>query len=242
MKIQQIKSEKKKLPSEKESKSNDLISQQAAGMCFDFHPKVGQKVHPGWSIYYPGNLCSGGEILSWSDFAGTPWDWALLFKAYLALKQTASYLVTVDDIVNQASNPCVWTTLSFQPHYSRLLWARSYGRFPSCVGQISGKLPVQHLPSLGLSWLCFSLSSWMFYPQSIWRIHMFVHVDHRKSGIFRSQKSQCVFCTDRAQEQQIWSILAPLDLLHIQHTISWQPGSSENCHCQTQPVLYRFLD
>ncbi|XP_064928011.1 dynein axonemal intermediate chain 4 isoform X2 [Columba livia] len=39
MKIQQTKSEKKKLPSEKESKSNDLISQQAAGMCFDFHPK-----------------------------------------------------------------------------------------------------------------------------------------------------------------------------------------------------------
>ncbi|KAF1425469.1 WD repeat-containing protein 78, partial [Spheniscus humboldti] len=39
MKIKRTESEKKKLPSEKERKSEALISQQAAGMCFDFHPK-----------------------------------------------------------------------------------------------------------------------------------------------------------------------------------------------------------
>ncbi|NWI23530.1 WDR78 protein, partial [Sula dactylatra] len=39
MKIKRTESEKKKLPGEKERKSEDLISQQAAGMCFDFHPK-----------------------------------------------------------------------------------------------------------------------------------------------------------------------------------------------------------
>ncbi|NXA23148.1 WDR78 protein, partial [Ibidorhyncha struthersii] len=39
MKIKRTGSEKKKLPGEKERKSEALISQQAAGMCFDFHPK-----------------------------------------------------------------------------------------------------------------------------------------------------------------------------------------------------------
>ncbi|XP_075615266.1 dynein axonemal intermediate chain 4 isoform X2 [Balearica regulorum gibbericeps] len=39
MKIKRTESEKKKLPGEKERKSKALISQQAAGMCFDFHPK-----------------------------------------------------------------------------------------------------------------------------------------------------------------------------------------------------------
>ncbi|XP_074454526.1 dynein axonemal intermediate chain 4 [Larus michahellis] len=39
MKIKRTESKKKKLPDEKERKSEALISQQAAGMCFDFHPK-----------------------------------------------------------------------------------------------------------------------------------------------------------------------------------------------------------
>ncbi|NXE25238.1 WDR78 protein, partial [Ardeotis kori] len=39
MKIKQTQSEKKKLPGEKNRKREDLISRQAAGMCFDFHPK-----------------------------------------------------------------------------------------------------------------------------------------------------------------------------------------------------------
>ncbi|XP_040421315.1 dynein intermediate chain 4, axonemal isoform X3 [Cygnus olor] len=39
MKIKRAGSEKKNLPCEKERKSVVLISQQAAGMCFDFHPK-----------------------------------------------------------------------------------------------------------------------------------------------------------------------------------------------------------
>ncbi|NXV92575.1 WDR78 protein, partial [Calonectris borealis] len=39
MKIKRTESEKKKLPGEKERKSEALISQQAPGMCFDFHPK-----------------------------------------------------------------------------------------------------------------------------------------------------------------------------------------------------------
>ncbi|KFR07537.1 WD repeat-containing protein 78, partial [Opisthocomus hoazin] len=39
MKIKRTESEKKKLPGEKERKREALISQQAAGMCFDFHPK-----------------------------------------------------------------------------------------------------------------------------------------------------------------------------------------------------------
>ncbi|XP_071605984.1 dynein axonemal intermediate chain 4 isoform X4 [Heliangelus exortis] len=39
VKIKQMGSEQKKLPSEKERKSETWISQQAAGMCFDFHPK-----------------------------------------------------------------------------------------------------------------------------------------------------------------------------------------------------------
>ncbi|XP_028942765.1 WD repeat-containing protein 78, partial [Antrostomus carolinensis] len=39
MKIKQRESEKKKLPSEKERRSEALILQHAAGMCFDFHPK-----------------------------------------------------------------------------------------------------------------------------------------------------------------------------------------------------------
>ncbi|KFV95794.1 WD repeat-containing protein 78, partial [Fulmarus glacialis] len=39
MKIKRTESEKKKLPGEKERKSEALISQQASGMCFDFHPK-----------------------------------------------------------------------------------------------------------------------------------------------------------------------------------------------------------
>ncbi|XP_055671727.1 dynein axonemal intermediate chain 4 [Falco peregrinus] len=39
MKIKRTESEKKKLPGEKERKSEVLISQHAAGMCFDFHPK-----------------------------------------------------------------------------------------------------------------------------------------------------------------------------------------------------------
>ncbi|KAM6396272.1 dynein axonemal intermediate chain 4 [Pluvialis apricaria] len=39
MKIKRTESEKKKLPGEKERKSEALISQQAAGMCFDFNPK-----------------------------------------------------------------------------------------------------------------------------------------------------------------------------------------------------------
>ncbi|XP_050757035.1 dynein axonemal intermediate chain 4 [Gymnogyps californianus] len=39
MKIKRTESKKKKLPGEKERKSEALISQQAAGMCFDFHPK-----------------------------------------------------------------------------------------------------------------------------------------------------------------------------------------------------------
>ncbi|NXJ91564.1 WDR78 protein, partial [Corythaixoides concolor] len=39
MKMKRTESEKKKLPGEKERKSEALISQQAAGMCFDFHPK-----------------------------------------------------------------------------------------------------------------------------------------------------------------------------------------------------------
>ncbi|NXY38228.1 WDR78 protein, partial [Pomatorhinus ruficollis] len=39
MKIKRTESEKKKLPGEKERKSEAPISQQAAGMCFDFHPE-----------------------------------------------------------------------------------------------------------------------------------------------------------------------------------------------------------
>ncbi|NWU73046.1 WDR78 protein, partial [Pterocles burchelli] len=39
MKIKRTESEKKKLPGQKERKSEAPISQQAAGMCFDFHPK-----------------------------------------------------------------------------------------------------------------------------------------------------------------------------------------------------------
>ncbi|KAM9379177.1 dynein axonemal intermediate chain 4 [Phaethornis superciliosus] len=39
MKIKQMGSGQKKLPSEKERKSETRISQQTAGMCFDFHPK-----------------------------------------------------------------------------------------------------------------------------------------------------------------------------------------------------------
>ncbi|NXC42365.1 WDR78 protein, partial [Penelope pileata] len=39
MKIKRAGSEKQNLPGEKERKSETLISQQAAGMCFDFHPK-----------------------------------------------------------------------------------------------------------------------------------------------------------------------------------------------------------
>ncbi|XP_042662508.1 dynein axonemal intermediate chain 4 isoform X2 [Tyto alba] len=39
MKIKRTESKKKKLPGEKERKSEALILQQAAGMCFDFHPK-----------------------------------------------------------------------------------------------------------------------------------------------------------------------------------------------------------
>ncbi|XP_075365056.1 dynein axonemal intermediate chain 4 isoform X1 [Mycteria americana] len=39
MKIKRTESEKKKLPGEKERKSEALISRQAPGMCFDFHPK-----------------------------------------------------------------------------------------------------------------------------------------------------------------------------------------------------------
>ncbi|KFZ48662.1 WD repeat-containing protein 78, partial [Podiceps cristatus] len=39
MKIKRTESEKKKLPGEKERKSEALISRWAAGMCFDFHPK-----------------------------------------------------------------------------------------------------------------------------------------------------------------------------------------------------------
>ncbi|XP_064310936.1 dynein axonemal intermediate chain 4 isoform X2 [Phalacrocorax carbo] len=39
MKIQRTESKKKKLPGEKERKNEALISRQAAGMCFDFHPK-----------------------------------------------------------------------------------------------------------------------------------------------------------------------------------------------------------
>uniref|UniRef100_A0A663M162 Dynein axonemal intermediate chain 4 n=1 Tax=Athene cunicularia TaxID=194338 RepID=A0A663M162_ATHCN len=39
MKIKRTESEKKKLPGGKERKKEVLISQQAAGMCFDFHPK-----------------------------------------------------------------------------------------------------------------------------------------------------------------------------------------------------------
>ncbi|KAM9008685.1 dynein axonemal intermediate chain 4 isoform 1-T1 [Ara ararauna] len=39
MKIKRKESEKKRLPGKKERKSKALISRQAAGMCFDFHPK-----------------------------------------------------------------------------------------------------------------------------------------------------------------------------------------------------------
>ncbi|KAL9845666.1 dynein axonemal intermediate chain 4 [Geothlypis trichas] len=39
MQIKRTESEKKKLPGERERKSEGPISQQAAGMCFDFHPK-----------------------------------------------------------------------------------------------------------------------------------------------------------------------------------------------------------
>ncbi|NWI00409.1 WDR78 protein, partial [Tichodroma muraria] len=39
MKIKRIESGKKKLPGERERKSEAPISQQAAGMCFDFHPE-----------------------------------------------------------------------------------------------------------------------------------------------------------------------------------------------------------
>ncbi|XP_009703818.1 PREDICTED: WD repeat-containing protein 78, partial [Cariama cristata] len=39
MKIKRTESEKKKLPGEKERKSEALISRRAVGMCFDFHPK-----------------------------------------------------------------------------------------------------------------------------------------------------------------------------------------------------------
>ncbi|NXJ32466.1 WDR78 protein, partial [Ciconia maguari] len=39
MKIKRTESEKKKLPGEKERKSEALISRHAPGMCFDFHPK-----------------------------------------------------------------------------------------------------------------------------------------------------------------------------------------------------------
>ncbi|XP_068262517.1 dynein axonemal intermediate chain 4 isoform X2 [Nyctibius grandis] len=39
MKIKRRESEKKKLPGRKERKCEVLVSQQAAGMCFDFHPK-----------------------------------------------------------------------------------------------------------------------------------------------------------------------------------------------------------
>ncbi|NWX41758.1 WDR78 protein, partial [Steatornis caripensis] len=41
MKIKRTEREKKKLPGEKERKSEALISRQAAGLCFDFHPKDG---------------------------------------------------------------------------------------------------------------------------------------------------------------------------------------------------------
>lgn len=67
MKIKRTESEKRKLPGEKERKREALISQQAAGMCFDFHPKVGSE-SPSWLKYYPAILCSRGEILSWSYF------------------------------------------------------------------------------------------------------------------------------------------------------------------------------
>lgn len=43
MKIKRTESEKKKLPGERERKSEGPISQEAAGMCFDFHPEVGSE-------------------------------------------------------------------------------------------------------------------------------------------------------------------------------------------------------
>ncbi|XP_021260631.1 WD repeat-containing protein 78 isoform X2 [Numida meleagris] len=39
IKIKRTRSKKKNSPGEKERKSDDLLSQRAAGMCFDFHPK-----------------------------------------------------------------------------------------------------------------------------------------------------------------------------------------------------------
>lgn len=50
MQIKRTESEKKKLPGERERKSEGPISQQAAGMCFDFHPEVGSE-SPSWLKY-----------------------------------------------------------------------------------------------------------------------------------------------------------------------------------------------
>lgn len=47
MKIKRTESGKKKLPGERERKSEGPISQWAAGMCFDFHPEVGSE-SPAW--------------------------------------------------------------------------------------------------------------------------------------------------------------------------------------------------
>lgn len=67
MKIKRKEIEKKRLPGEKERKSEALISRQAAGMCFDFHPKVGSEC-PSWLKQYLGKPHRRGEILSWSYF------------------------------------------------------------------------------------------------------------------------------------------------------------------------------
>lgn len=69
MTIKRTQSRKKKLPGERERKSEAPISQQAAGMCFDFHPEVGSE-SPSWLKYYPGKLCTRGGMLSWSCFNG----------------------------------------------------------------------------------------------------------------------------------------------------------------------------
>lgn len=63
MKLKRIGSERKKITGEKEKKSEALISRQAPGMCFDFHPKVGSGI-ASWLNFYLAELNVMGQIFN----------------------------------------------------------------------------------------------------------------------------------------------------------------------------------
>ncbi|KAF2978404.1 hypothetical protein EK904_005498 [Melospiza melodia maxima] len=161
MQIKRTESEKKKLPGERERKCEGPISQQAAGMCFDFHPK-GPVYKVAWNPTSTDMFlsCSADwSILLWHRDSHTP---LLTFTSVTAFVHDISWAphsalifaavneerVEIWDLSVSIFDPVLCCAASPEGNLSSLLFATN----AECLllGDSRGQVGVWLLPSLAV--------------------------------------------------------------------------------------------